>query len=55
VCCLRSASYEFSAETRFVKLFAGVEVECPWYIKDGDRGREDITPKTRSTRTTVGC
>jgi hypothetical protein len=38
--------YEFSGPTRFDRLFAGVVVPRPTYIRDGDvRGIEHIGPE----------
>ena len=41
-----AGGYKFSAPTRFDKLFAGVCVDVPPYIKAGDaRGTEHIRPE----------
>ena len=37
--------YEFAAPTRFDKLFSGVVVERPKFIKPGNRGAEHIGPE----------
>jgi len=38
--------YEFSAETRFDRLFSGIAVQFPSYIdKNDNRGKECITPE----------
>ena len=51
----KGEGYTFEAPTRFDKLFNGIVVERPKFIKTGNEARNILGRKIRSTATMAGC